>query len=1423
MPKYITQHRRNTTEGWQKSGDSIKPLAGEIVIEICNDNKHRLKIGDGYHTYNELAYMSVDDFILSQSTSRVVTILLPLDAWEPVEGKDATWSQVVNVGDVTASSKIDLQPTSEQLTELTWEEVTLVASNDNGIVTVYAINAKPTKGYSMQATISTVERAHNYKEEVTEPTCVDYGYTTHTCLDCGDRYTSNFVDPLGHDTVVYEGKAPTCTESGWDAYETCTRCDYTTYKEQPALGHDLVHYDAKEPTCTEIGWNAYDVCSRCDYTTYEEIPATGHAYKLVVDGASTEYEPGDSFDKTNLAVTLRCTNCDFSEEVTEYTVSKEENLQPEDGKVIISYEKDGATYSVPVLIYVAHEHITGDLVPAKEATCTEDGNIDYYACTVCGHYFADKEATQPIDAIIPATGHTTVIIPAVAPTCTETGLTEGQKCAVCGEIIVAQEEVPALGHTEVIDEAVAATCTEAGKTEGKHCAVCGEVFVRQEDVPPIGHVFGEWYVNIEPTEYREGEKRRKCVNCNVYEASVIAQLSHDHNKYDSAIIAAVEPTCLVPGLTEGIKCSHCGEVLVSQKSIPALGHDFTSENTDEQYLKKPATCMSKALYFYSCIRCGIKDTETFEAGELGAHTLDKEKVTLEPTCTVSGSKVKVCTVCGFETETEEMPALGHDLIHHGAQDPTCTENGWDEYESCDRCDYTTCVEIPALGHDLVHHEAQAPTCTENGWDEYDTCSRCNYTTYDKIPALGHDLVHHDAKAPNCTEIGWEEYDTCSRCDYTTYVEMSALGHDYVDGVCSRCGEEYYTKGLLYRLNNHTDDIEDNEYYTVAGMGGISDTEMWIPSKFDGVDVTSIEKNAFYGNSKLTSIGIRAGIGTIEAEAFRGCSNLTTVEALGSITKIAASTFRDCSNLENINIPDSVTSIEEYAFADCTKLTNVTIPSQVETIKWYVFSGCTNLESVFIPCSVTFISDHVFNGCSKLTHIRFNGSMSEWKTINKSEKWDDGTEEYQVLCNDGIIYKDGTTADEDVIYVLSDDNQSYIISRVRASATNVIIPSTHEGLPITQIGESAFSSCSNLMSVDIPDSITSIGDSAFYNCRSLTSIVIPDSVTSIGGLTFYSCGLRSVKIGDNVTSIGGRAFESCRSLKNVVIPDSVTTIGKWAFKYCDNLTSVVIGDGVTSIGDEVFYDCGKLESVTISDSVKSIGTNAFWRCSSLTSVYITDIAAWCNISFSGPGSNPLDYAHNLYLNNELIAELIIPDSVTEIKDYAFYNCTNLTSIIIPDSVISIGIEAFCYCDGLTSAAIGDGVTSIGANAFRGCSSLTNTVFGDNIQLTNIDSGAFYDCRKLTSIIIPEDVMSIEADTFDYCVALTEITIPNSVGSIDNSAFTYCSNLAKIRYTGDKMDWYKLNFKPPLNDQVGQYMVICNDGYITFDGLETDMEV
>ena len=278
--------------------------------------------------------------------------------------------------------------------------------------------------------------------------------------------------------------------------------------------------------------------------------------------------------------------------------------------------------------------------------------------------------------------------------------------------------------------------------------------------------------------------------------------------------------------------------------------------------------------------------------------------------------------------------------------------------------------------------------------------------------------------------------------------------------------------------------------------------------------------------------------------------------------------------------------------------------------------------------------------------------------------------------------------------------------------------------------------SSIKSVLINEGVTSVSAYAFYGCTSLTSAIIGDSVTSIGEDAFYKCtSLRSVTIGDSVTSIGNYAFSGCSSLDAVYISDLAAWCNIDFSGYSSNplnnlyingtlVTDLVIPDSVTSIRNYAFRICTSLTSVTIGGSVTSIGNYAFYYCDALDAVYISDIAAWCNISFGDSYSNPLDYANNLYLNGTLVTDLVIPDSVTSIRKYAFSGCTSLTSVTIPDSFTSIGSSTFSSCTSLTSVTIPDSVTSIGSSAFAGCTAIKKVNYcGNEIQWMQmyIDTG------------------------------------------------------------------------------------------------------
>ena len=324
-----------------------------------------------------------------------------------------------------------------------------------------------------------------------------------------------------------------------------------------------------------------------------------------------------------------------------------------------------------------------------------------------------------------------------------------------------------------------ATCTKV--------AVCTSCLMSYGEYGP--HDWGAWQSRGNNSEHIRHCQRDGC------DAVDTASCSGDSST-----------TCITLGT-----CSTCGGQYYSAHAFPA-GQNWHSDDKN---------------HWLSCTVCREAKTK------MGAHWFVQGAVSVclksAATCVAPAVYYTNCDYCYHKgTDTYVDPYNGpdpnnHDMMHHDAKAPTCTEIGWDAYETCQRegCTYTTKVEIPALKHKLVHHDAKAPTCTEIGWNEYDACQRegCDYTTKVELLALKHDLVHHDAKAPTCTEIGWNEYDACQRegCDYTTKVEIPAAGHDYTEKVVKpTCGKGGYT---LHTCKKCNDSYKDHQTKTLLHWYG----------------------------------------------------------------------------------------------------------------------------------------------------------------------------------------------------------------------------------------------------------------------------------------------------------------------------------------------------------------------------------------------------------------------------------------------------------------------------------------------------------------------------------------------------------------------------------------------------------------------------
>ncbi|MBR1403937.1 MAG: leucine-rich repeat protein [Treponema sp.] len=619
---------------------------------------------------------------------------------------------------------------------------------------------------------------------------------------------------------------------------------------------------------------------------------------------------------------------------------------------------------------------------------------------------------------------------------------------------------------------------------------------------------------------------------------------------------------------------------------------------------------------------------------------------------------------------------------------------------------------------------------------------------------------------------------------------------------------------------------------------------------------------YINGTKLTGdVTIPSTATSIGNYAFCGCKSITSVTIPDSVTSIAGYAFEGCTSLRSITIPDSVTSIGWYAFAGCSSLEEITIPfvgssanattASKETlfgysfgtssytggvateqkyangsvpVKYYIpeslkkvtvtggnilygaFYGCTGLTNIVLGDSVKSIGEKAFSSCSSLEEITisFVGSSVNATTASKETLF-------------GYIF------DSDSYTGGTDTWQTYSSSGYSAK---YCIPSSLKKVTVTggNLLYGAFSGCSGLTSITIPDTVTSIGGKVFYNCTGLSRVSVPNGVKSIGDSAFSGCtslstvnfegtladwlGISLLSTSSHPCYNGADLYINGAKLTDVEIPSTATNIGNYVFYGCKSITSITIPDSVTSIGTCAFFGCSNLESVNIGTKITSFGSYLFSNCTSLKSVYYRGtLADWVGISFSSPSSNPCYNGSDLYISGAKLTDVEIPSTATSIGNYAFYGCTGITRVTIPNNVVSIGDSAFAGCSSLEEMTI----PFVGKNAsitWASKETLFGYIFGKNsytggtattqcystsssytyyipetlkkVTVTggNLLYGAFYGCYGLASITIPDTVVSIGSQAFYGCRGLTSITIPATVTSIGEYAFGGCSELANI---------------------------------------------
>ena len=618
-------------------------------------------------------------------------------------------------------------------------------------------------------------------------------------------------------------------------------------------------------------------------------------------------------------------------------------------------------------------------------------------------------------------------------------------------------------------------------------------------------------------------------------------------------------------------------------------------------------------------------------------------------------------------------------------------------------------------------------------------------------------------------------------------------------------------------------------------------------------------------------------------AFYKQKDITSVTIPNCVTSIGYSAFCDCSSIGSIDIPNSVTSIGEYAFDACGSLESLTIGKGVTEVGNNAFNSCDSLNAVYITdlaawCKIKFANGYGCNPLSCAKNLYLNN---------------------EPVAN--LVIPDGVTSIGDYTFygctslksVTMGDSVTSVGDSAFSGCNALVVVIMGSG--VTSINECAFYRCNALSSVIVGSGVTSIKDRAFYGCEKLLEVINKSSLNIVAGSDSYGyVGYYAKNISNSgdigVVDVNGylffttdgenylvgyvgkdkslvlpnnyngksyqiykNAFSDNSVITSVTISGNITSIGESAFSGCKSLTSVTISGNVASVDKSAFSGCKSLTSVTISgNDTMTVGESAFSECYSLEGVYIADIAEWLKISFNGNYGNPLNYAKNLYLNNELLTNLIIPDGVTSIGKYAFDGCYSLKSVTIPSSVTSIGNGAFRACCGLievinkSKLTITAGRSDNGNIGYRaknvktsGESDVVNVngylfyfidgenylvgyagkdtalVLPDNYngksyriykyafagnkriisvtisgEVTSIGETAFGGCISLTSVTITGKVYSIESSAFYGCVSIKTLTLGSEINTISETAFKDSNNLTTIYCYGAKAKLRKL---------------------------------
>ena len=973
---------------------------------------------------------------------------------------------------------------------------------------------------------------------------------------------------------------------------------------------------------------------------------------------------------------------------------------------------------------------------AKDATCSESGNKEYWTCEHCKQYFlsddANPETAKAVElseTVIPAS-HKLTKVEAKDATCTEDGNKEYWTCEHCKKYFLSDDTnpetakaveqsecmIPAIQHKNAITRgAVEPTETDPGYSGDRYCPDCNTVLEK-------GYTY--WIEdNLTWKLYEDG-------TLNISGTGAMKNYIYGNNKSPARLNLSVTS-------------------IVIEEGVTSIG-DYAFENCDNlTSITIPGNVESIGeSAFYSCdnltdvtLQDGVKSIG--DAAFIWCNNLTN--IVLPNSITSIGDwAFKDCTSLTSIKIPSSVTSI-HDPFYNCFSLKTISLD-------CDsplkRTDFGKQADLVSYTpHTLIKTEAKPVTDDESGNKEYWTCSHC-----------GKYFLSDDTNPETATAVELSEIIICNHknAELRNASEPTETSPGYSgDLYCPDC-DKVVEKGYTYWIeDNLTWKLYEDGTLNISGTGAMKDydsDDSPATQKKDSVkkvviedDVTSIGNYAFSGCSSLTDITLPSSVTSIKSCAFYKCSQLASIEIPSSVTSIGNSAFRNCTGLTSITIPESVTSIGDSAFRNCTGLTSITISDRVTSIGNYVFWGCSNLTSIVIPDSVTSIGELAFSDCSSLTSITIPDSVT---SIGYAAFSDCSSLKIISLSCKSTLKKSDFGDQADLV-----SYTSHTLKKTEAKAATCTEKGNKEYWTCEHCGKYFLSDDTN------PETATAVelSETVIPASHKLTKVEAKDATCAEdGNKEYWTCEhCKKYFLSDDTNPETATAVEQSET----IIP---------ALKHKNATTRDAVEPNGTKpgySGDRYCPDC---------DTVLEKGYT-YWNEGNLT--WKLDADGTLNISGTGAmkdydsDSNP-----SPIYNNSDVKEVVIEDGVTSIGNKAFDSCSSLTSITIPNSVTSIKAATFYGCTSLTSITIPDSVTSIGYATFTGCSSLTSITIPDSV--TSIGYATFTGCSSLTSITIPDSVTSIGYATFAGCSSLTSITIPDSVTSIGESAFSNCSSLQTI---------------------------------------------